>query len=160
VQSGGDVVKFVVHWLSLEHAPAWVQFLFSPTGLVELTVASAITFVASVVGASWAVRRLPPDYLLDEPGTVRSDGGLTPGLLLRNGIGVVLLLMGVLMLVLPGQGVLTILAGLGLMDFRGKRRVERWLMLRPRVLAAINRLRHRSGRPPLLAPLGNHPETG
>jgi hypothetical protein len=149
-----------VEWLRLENAPAWVRFVLSPTVLVALTVFSALTFVVSLVGASWAVRRLPEDYLLHEPNKALADGGVRPGLLLRNGLGSVLLVLGILMLVLPGQGLLTILAALGLMDFRGKRRFEHWLMLRPTVLAAINRLRHRSGRPPLLSPLGNHSETG
>jgi hypothetical protein len=144
-----------VKWLLPENAPGWVQFLLSPTALLVLSIVSAVTFVVSLIGASWAVQRLPEDYLLHEPGKVRSAGSVSPALLLRNGVGALLLLLGVLMLVLPGQGVLTILAALGVMDFRGKRRCERWLMLRPSVLGAINRLRRRSGHPPLLAPLGN-----
>jgi putative transmembrane protein PGPGW len=149
-----------VEWLRLENAPAWIRFMLSPTGLIALTVVSALTFIVSLVGASWAVRRLPADYLLHEPSKALAGGRVSPGLVLRNGLGGVLLVLGVLMLVLPGQGLLTILAALGLMDFRGKRRFEHWLMLRPTVLAAINRLRRRSGRPPLLSPLGNRSETG
>jgi hypothetical protein len=149
-----------VKWLLPENAPPWVQFVLSPTALLALSIVSALTFVVSLVGASWAVQRLPHDYLLLEPGKVRAAGSVSPSLLLRNGLGGVLLLLGVLMLVLPGQGILTILAALGVMDFRGKRRFERWLMLRPKVLAAINLLRRRSGHPPLLAPLGNRSQTG
>ena len=58
-------------------------------------------------------------------------------------------MIGVLMLVLPGQGVLTILIGLTLLDFPGKRRFVRRLLMRPRVFRVINRLRRRFGRPPL-----------
>jgi hypothetical protein len=72
--------------------------------------------------------------------------------LLRNVVGLALLLLGVAMLILPGQGLLTIIAALSLMDFRGKRRFEQRLMLQPRVFAAINRYRLRSGHPRLLAP--------
>jgi hypothetical protein len=49
------------------------------------------------------------------------------------------------MLVLPGQGVLTILLWFILMDLPGKYRFERWLVARPLVFKSINRLRHRAG---------------
>jgi hypothetical protein len=45
---------------------------------------------------------------------------------------------------------LTILIGVMLLNFPGKRRLERWLVSRPRVLPVINRLRARFGKPPLL----------
>lgn len=71
---------------------------------------------------------------------------------LRNLAGLVLLAVGVVMLVTPGQGVLTILAGLFLLDLPGKRALERRLVGRAPVLRAVNRLRVRAGRPPLVAP--------
>lgn len=139
-----------VQWLERTF-PGLVQFLLSPGTIVGLTSFSAVCFIASVVGASWAVGRLPVDYLLKKPAPARSSG--RPVMLaLRNTLGIVLVTLGVLMLVLPGQGVLTILAGLGVMDFRGKRRLERRLMLQPRVFSAVNRLRARSGHPRLLSP--------
>jgi hypothetical protein len=55
-------------------------------------------------------------------------------------------LMGVAMLVLPGQGVLTIITGLLLLDFPGKYRFERWLVRRGPVLRGVNWLRDRAGR--------------
>ncbi|MFO7857997.1 MAG: PGPGW domain-containing protein, partial [Ectothiorhodospiraceae bacterium] len=70
-------------------------------------------------------------------------------LIVKNALDAVLVLAGIAMLVLPGQGVLTILAGLTLMNFPGKYRVERWLMSRPAVFNAVNWLRRRAGRPPL-----------
>jgi hypothetical protein len=131
---------------------AWsvlVDFLLAPGTLLGLTLLSVITCVVSVVAASWALRRLPVDYLLLDAGQAPRGGLLQ---LLRNVVGAVLLLLGVAMLVLPGQGLLTIIAALSLMDFRGKRRLEQRLMLQPRVFAAINRYRLRSGHPRLLAP--------
>ena len=52
------------------------------------------------------------------------------------------------MLVLPGQGLLTIVVGLVLLDFPGKFRLERWLVSRPRVLALLNRFRVALNKPP------------
>jgi hypothetical protein len=60
-------------------------------------------------------------------------------------VGIVLTLPGV-----PGQGMLTILLGLMLLDVPGKRRLERRIVGRRRILKAINRLRKRFGRPPLV----------
>ena len=56
------------------------------------------------------------------------------------------------MLVTPGQGVLTILAGLLLMNFPGKYRLERWLVMRPGVMRALNWLRARRGQTPFEIP--------
>jgi hypothetical protein len=53
------------------------------------------------------------------------------------------------MLLTPGQGLLTLLAGLLLMDFPGKYAMQRRLIEHPPILRAINRLRARHGHPPL-----------
>jgi hypothetical protein len=49
----------------------------------------------------------------------------------------------------PGQGVLTILLGIMLLDFPGKRGLEASIVRRPRVLHAINSVRGRFDKPPL-----------
>ena len=54
------------------------------------------------------------------------------------------------MLLLPGQGVLTMLLGFIMVDLPGKYRFERWLVARPLVLRSINMLRRRAGREPLI----------
>ncbi|MCL4192956.1 MAG: hypothetical protein KJZ87_14575, partial [Thermoguttaceae bacterium] len=56
------------------------------------------------------------------------------------------------MLVLPGQGILSIVIGLVLTDMPGKFRLARWIVGRPVILTAVNRLRARWGRPPLVIP--------
>lgn len=71
---------------------------------------------------------------------------------LKNLLALLLLAAGVAMLFLPGQGILTMLAGLALLDFPGKRRVELRLIRQPGVLKAVNWLRRRSRQPPLLVP--------
>jgi uncharacterized membrane protein YbaN (DUF454 family) len=60
------------------------------------------------------------------------------------GLGVVLSLPGV-----PGQGLLTILLGIMLLDFPGRDRLEQKLLSRPTIVNTINRLRERFGKPPL-----------
>jgi hypothetical protein len=69
----------------------------------------------------------------------------------KNLVGVCLVAAGIVLSVpgIPGQGVLTIVIGIMLLDFPGKLAWERRLVGRPRILAAINRLRHTFGKPPL-----------
>jgi hypothetical protein len=73
------------------------------------------------------------------------------GIILKNCVGYALILFGMALSLpgVPGQGLLTILLGLVLLDFPGKRGLERWILRRPRLLARINRLRARFGKPPL-----------
>ena len=65
--------------------------------------------------------------------------------LLLVALGVVLSLPGV-----PGQGLLTILLGIMLLDFPGRDRLEQKLLSKPSIVNTINRLRGRFGKPPLV----------
>jgi len=73
------------------------------------------------------------------------------GMLLKNVAGAFLVLLGAVMALpgVPGQGLLTMLIGLTLLDFPGKRGLERRLLGRPAILRAINRLRSRFKKPAL-----------
>jgi len=61
----------------------------------------------------------------------------------------VLILAGVAMLVLPGQGMLTIVLGIMLLNFPGKYRLERRVARMRPVARSINWMRARGGHPPL-----------
>jgi hypothetical protein len=56
------------------------------------------------------------------------------------------------MFVLPGQGILTMLIGISLTDFPGKFHVERWFIEKPAVFKALNWIRRRAKKPPLVNP--------
>lgn len=133
-----------------------LERLSSPKLLLVLGIVSAVTFIASVVGVPFFLTRLPEDYFsrreraalgLPEPSNPPWRVALA---VLKNLLGFTLMLLGLAMLVLPGQGLLTLVVGLLLADFPGKRRLERWFIGRPSVLRAINSLRRRTGRAPLL----------
>jgi hypothetical protein len=135
--------------------PRWarlIELLLQPSVVVGVTLVSLVLFLGSLLIGSWAVRRLPVDYLVSRAAPPTPRGMARWGQLLRNALGVVLLLIGVLMLVLPGQGLLTILAALSLLDFPGKKKLELRLLSLPRVLATVNHLRRRAGRLPLHVP--------
>ncbi len=130
----------------------WIQS--HDISLGWLAAASAITFVATLVAVPWLVVRIPADYFAN--GNRRKpwdDFHPLVSLLLnlgKNLLGLVFIVAGILMLVLPGQGLLTLLVGVLLLDFPGKRRLERWLVTRSPVLRSINWLRRCAGRVPLV----------
>ncbi len=70
-------------------------------------------------------------------------------LITKNFFGVLLLLSGILMLVLPGQGILTIITGLVFMDYPGKYKFERKLLKQKGVINSINWIRSRLSKPSL-----------
>jgi hypothetical protein len=70
----------------------------------------------------------------------------------KNILGGMLVMAGIAMFVLPGQGLLTLVAGLMLVDFPGKFRLERRLATQRHVWRSINWLRKRYGCEPLEKP--------
>ena len=129
----------------------WQQPLLWASGL------SLLAAVATIIGVPWVVIRLPRDYFARPERVVWRGSADAPVLalvfgLLKNLLGLVLIILGLIMLVTPGQGILTLLIGLLLMNFPGKYRLERWLVLRPGVLRGLNWLRHRRGQLPFDAP--------
>ena len=69
----------------------------------------------------------------------------------KNVAGVLLVALGVVLSLpgVPGQGLLTILLGVMLLDFPGRHRLEQKLLSKPSIVNSINRLRQRFGKPPL-----------
>ncbi len=130
----------IVAWLGAHEAlVVWMSAL----SLGSLVLAAVLLPVFVV--------RLPADYFVTEPKDVadrrRSFGWLLR--FLKNMVGAIFVLAGIAMLVLPGQGLLTMLIGMLLTDFPGKRRIELRIVRRPAILAFMNRLRERKGVPPL-----------
>jgi hypothetical protein len=109
---------------------------------------SLVMLLVSLVAIPWVVCRLPESYLVEAPEL--EPHGLVKRML-RNVLGGVLLIAGLLMLVLPGQGLLTIFVGLTLIDFPKKREWIKSVFSRPRLLKVINSIRERFKHPPLRA---------
>jgi hypothetical protein len=111
-------------------------------------------FVIGVLSVPFVIARLPEDYFVRDDkssGAEQSGPAVKHAILkpLRNVLGVLLVLAGVAMLVLPGQGVLAILLGLSLIDFPGKRRLLLKLMRRRTIERVVNGIRRRAHKPPL-----------
>jgi hypothetical protein len=115
-----------------------------------------VSFFGTIALTGAVLVRLPPDYLTN-PESVRARVTTVRARvlrLLRHLLGVLLILIGLILSIpgVPGQGLLTILAGLFISEIPGTNRLLRRLLRSPKVLAAVNALRGRYKHPPLEAP--------
>ena len=119
--------------------------------LAALGLSSAVLLAASVLALPWVLGALPADWFV-RPAEARRHGRhplLRLALALaRNLLGWLLVVAGLAMLVLPGQGLLTVGLGLLLLDLPGKRRVELRVLRRPAVRRLVDGIRRRRGAPP------------
>jgi len=138
-------------WLSSYVPEGWTEWQVAAAG-TAFAILSAFVSVL-IVGAVLA--RLPADFFVNHVArgsNIRHPILRAGWIVLRNLFGYILILLGIVLSLpgVPGQGILTILMGVILIDFPGKYRVERWFISRRMVLAGVNRLRARLGREPLV----------
>lgn len=137
----------------IETAIRWFEYAEAHAALwVGVSVATA---VATLVAFPFIVTRLPASYFTEDrrPAPLSRHPPVHWLLMaVKNLLGLALVLAGVLLLLLPGQGLLTLIIGLTIMNYPGKFRIERWLVRRPRVLPALNWIRRRFGAAPFEAP--------
>lgn len=116
-----------------------------------------VSFVVSLVLAAAFLVRLRADYFsgIRRPHFEHSHPIVRVVLIvLKNVLGFAIVAAGLAMSIpgVPGQGLLTVFIGLTMVDFPGKYRMERAIILRPRVLGLVDRLRARFGKPALERP--------
>jgi hypothetical protein len=128
----------------VKHAGLWWGLAISiGLGLASLVVAAAVV-------VSWT-----PDHFKDahrprlwarHPRPLR-----LLGMVAKNLAGVVMFAIGFIMALpgIPGQGILTMIIAVTLIDLPGKHELERRLVGRPFVLRQLNAIRRRFQRPPL-----------
>jgi hypothetical protein len=122
--------------------------------LLILGIVSAVSFLATLVVIPWIILRIPADYFSRPRRVSLVSSAAHPSLkivvlLVKNLFGVAVILLGITMLVFPGQGLLTILIGVVLIDFPGKYKFQRWLISLEPVLKSANWLRKKGGKKPM-----------
>jgi len=114
-----------------------------------------VSFVFSVLAAIVVILRLPENHFCTHSTesfwTGRPRWQRILGIGFKNIVGVGLVVLGLFLSLpgVPGQGLLTMFIGIVLLDFPGKRGIERRIIATPAILSACNRLRVRFGKPPL-----------
>jgi len=140
----------MIEWLSRFWSSLSWESLLIGVGLFLVSLAISFTAIAVVMV------KVPPtyfslthrrDFLPNSRWCIRSGA-----MVLKNLLGVFLIILGIILSLpgVPGQGILTILLGLIMLDVPGKRPLEARIIQRPAVLAAVNNLRARYGKPPLV----------
>ena len=114
-----------------------------------------VTFVVNLAIVTFILVKLPTDYFKKNRKT-KFWSGPRPAVhaakvIGKNLLGVLLVAIGIVLSLpgVPGQGLLTVLLGVMLVDFPGKRTVEQKLLKRPAITNAITRLRQKFGKAPL-----------
>ena len=117
------------------------------------TFVSAGMFIISLAIIPWYLRRLPEDFFLQlhntQPRQKKSPGRFLV-LIILNFLGCLLILSGIVMLFVPGQGLLTILVGLLLMSFPGKKQLITRLVSLKKFQDIINWSRNKLSCPPFI----------
>jgi hypothetical protein len=119
--------------------------------LMLVSASSAVMMVGSMLLVPWLVVRAPRDLFVREPRARRGVLALLVRVL-RNAVAAGLFVAGLLMLVLPGQGLLTMLAAVCLADLPRKRELMRRIAARPAVWRTLAWIRARAGVPPFEPP--------
>ncbi len=137
-------MNVLLNWVS-DH-----QQLLVWAGIISLAV-----FILSLLLLPWLVAQIPEDYFLPkkrQPTAWKDQHPIIRLLALagKNLIGCSLIVAGLLMLFLPGQGILTLVMGLLLVDYPGKFRLERKVVKTPAILNGLNWLRRKAKKPPLI----------
>ncbi len=110
-------------------------------------IISAVVFVLSLALTPYLLGLIPQKYFLGH--AQKSSGGFLLRAL-KNIAGALLVLAGLIMLVTPGQGIVSILLGLFLMQFPGKRKLEIKLIHHDPTFKTLNWLRSKVSKPPFI----------
>ncbi|HEX8566438.1 MAG TPA: hypothetical protein VF648_12410 [Pyrinomonadaceae bacterium] len=137
-----------MEWLSqFWESLTWMRILFG-VGLFLFSLAISLITIALVMiklPANYFSTHYQQDFLPNSSWFVRWGAVIA-----KNLLGVILIALGIVMLIGPGQGLLTILLGLIMLDIPGKRPLEARIIQRPAIRDAINKLRERYNKPPLV----------
>ncbi len=124
---------------------------FSASAALWLTATTIAVFFLSLLVVALVVVYLPADYFRQHGSSPKKSKSAILRVfwrIIKNILGVIVFLGGVIMLFTPGQGVLTILIGLLLIDFPGKHSMISRLVRRPSVRNSLNQFRKRFSKPP------------
>ena len=123
-----------------------------------LTTVMLFVSIIVLVGSLWichyVLTTIPPDYFKGKHKPFEQWRTSRPALwwtlvISKNLVGALLIAAGLIMIFTPGQGILTLLLGVSLVDIPGKRKLELRIIQHASVLKAINRMRARAKQPPL-----------
>ena len=141
-----DYLNFITKWLATNSS-----ILIGIGGL------SLLILIFSIIGLGWFISQIPEDYFIHEKRQADNWDKYSSKtriviIILKNFIGIAMLISGLLLLILPGQGLLTMIIGLLLIDYPRKFQLEQKIISIPSVFRSLNWFRAKARKPNLLHP--------
>tara|TARA_B100000401_G_scaffold316218_1_gene218451 strand:- start:170 stop:550 length:381 start_codon:yes stop_codon:yes gene_type:complete len=97
-----------------------------------LGIVSSVIFLVSLLSIGRLVSLIPSDYFINRKESkfkLNYPVAWIVSVVIKNIFGYILIFGGILMLILPGQGLITIFVGLLLSNYPGKYSIEKKLLL-------------------------------
>ena len=112
---------------------------------------SALVFVVSLIFTPFLISKIPQDYFTNAQyhRLEINHFGHIVAVVIRSFFGFLLIVLGLVMLFTPGQGILSIIVGLFLMEFPGKNRIERKIIENDAAYKVLNWMREKFNQAPL-----------
>ena len=141
-----DYLNLITKWLT-----SYSSILIGIGGL------SILILIFSIIGLGWFISQIPKDYFIHEKRQADNWDRYSSKtriliIILKNFIGIAMLISGLLLLILPGQGLLTMIIGLLLIDYPGKFQLEQKIISIPSIFRSLNWFRAKAKKPNLLHP--------
>jgi hypothetical protein len=131
-------------------------FAENETLVANITIVSFIIFGLCLLAIPFVVVRLPANHFTRPEREIWSLMKTGPlgwiWLVLRNVLGLLMVIVGVPMIPLPGPGLVCIMLGLALVQLPGRRWLEAKLIRMPMIHKSMNALRAKYHAPPLELP--------
>lgn len=126
--------------------------------LWAMGIFSILIFILTMILIPILVLRIPENYFVKEDPPPSESWNISVVLrvfflITKNLLGIIFLIAGLIMLLTPGQGILTIFIGILLTNFPGKRTIERKIISKPKILKTINWVRKKAKHRPLKKPI-------
>jgi len=118
--------------------------------IISISIISGVLFIASIIFIPTFIKKMPVDYFINKSYHQIKINSFKDFIIfsIKNIIGFILVLAGIIMLFTPGQGIISIIIGLFLMQFKGKYKLEKKLINNDISFKALNWIRAKRNKPP------------
>lgn len=134
---------------------------FGPNFIFLTILLTTVASIVYLIVISYIITQMDKRYFIRKKISA-DDARKKPHLTLMNSsvncvvnvvkiiVGLYLLVCGIVMLVLPGQGLVTMLIGLSLIPFPGKNKIEQNILSRKSVRSSLNWIRIKANKEPFI----------
>ncbi len=119
-----------------------------------ILISSVSVFIVSLILFPLLIISLPKNYFIRKESKKENSGSLWK-LIIKNILGVILIIIGALMLILPGPGIIVMLIGLMLMSFPSKKKLKNYFLSNQTLRKELNWIRQRADKEAFVFSSGN-----